>query len=109
MKSKFDIEFRVNKSPKAEDRYLSPGLIRLHILHHAVHEPPIFGLGMLDDVFAQVLSIVYAGGYAVNILEDVVFTETSPDVLINMSRYIFSVLTTIRSEDLVRCVSLRFP
>jgi PadR family transcriptional regulator PadR len=50
MKSRFDIEFRVSQTPKAEDRYLYSGLIRLHILHHAVHEPPIFGLGMLDEL-----------------------------------------------------------
>lgn len=35
------------KSP--DDRYLYNGLIRLHILHHAVHEP-IFGLGMVEEL-----------------------------------------------------------
>src|SRR5215469_8761838 len=32
-----------------EDRDLYNGLIRLHILHHAVAEP-IFGLGMLEEL-----------------------------------------------------------
>src|SRR6266436_1443285 len=50
LKSKFDIGFRVASSAKADDRYLYSGLIRLHILHHAVHEPPIFGLGMLEEL-----------------------------------------------------------
>ena len=50
MGSKFDIGFRVANPAKAEDRYLYSGLIRLHILHHAVHEPPIFGLGMLEEL-----------------------------------------------------------
>jgi PadR family transcriptional regulator PadR len=31
------------------DRDLYSGLIRLHILHHAVHEP-IFGLGMIAEL-----------------------------------------------------------
>lgn len=31
------------------DRDLYSGLIRLHVLHHAVHEP-IFGLGMIDEL-----------------------------------------------------------
>lgn len=26
------------------------GLIRLHVLHHAVHEPPVFGLGMMEEL-----------------------------------------------------------
>ncbi len=31
------------------DRYIYPGLIRLHILHHAAEEP-IFGLGMMEEL-----------------------------------------------------------
>lgn len=31
------------------DRVLYSGLIRLHILHHACHEP-IFGLGMIEEL-----------------------------------------------------------
>ncbi|MGA2267774.1 MAG: PadR family transcriptional regulator [Bryobacteraceae bacterium] len=33
----------------ADDRDLYSGLIRLHVLHHAVHEP-IFGLGMVEEL-----------------------------------------------------------
>jgi PadR family transcriptional regulator PadR len=33
----------------AADRELYSGLIRLHVLHHAVEEP-IFGLGMLEEL-----------------------------------------------------------
>jgi DNA-binding PadR family transcriptional regulator len=29
---------------------LYSGLIRLHVLHHAVHEPPVFGLGMIEEL-----------------------------------------------------------
>jgi len=32
------------------DRDLYSGLIRLHVLHHAVEEPPIFGLGMIEEL-----------------------------------------------------------
>jgi len=32
-----------------DDRDLYSGLLRLHVLHHAVHEP-IFGLGMIDEL-----------------------------------------------------------
>src|ERR1700744_4723823 len=32
-----------------EDRDLYSGLIRLHILHHAVEEP-VFGLGMVEEL-----------------------------------------------------------
>jgi len=40
----------VPSETKAEnDRDLYSGLIRLHILHHAV-EKPIFGLGMLEEL-----------------------------------------------------------
>lgn len=34
---------------RADDRDLYSGLIRLHVLHHAVHEP-IFGLGMVEEL-----------------------------------------------------------
>lgn len=36
-------------SPSEDDRDLYSGLIRLHVLHHAVEEP-IFGLGMLEEL-----------------------------------------------------------
>ena len=41
----------MSSGPNAEnsDRDLYSGLIRLHILHHAV-KAPIFGLGMLDEL-----------------------------------------------------------
>jgi DNA-binding PadR family transcriptional regulator len=32
-----------------DDRDLYSGLIRLHVLHHAAHEP-IFGLGMMEEL-----------------------------------------------------------
>ncbi|HXP76356.1 MAG TPA: PadR family transcriptional regulator [Stellaceae bacterium] len=32
-----------------EDRYLYAGLIRLHVLHHAVQEP-IYGLAMIEEL-----------------------------------------------------------
>jgi PadR family transcriptional regulator, regulatory protein PadR len=32
-----------------DDRDLYAGLIRLHILHHAAHEP-IFGLGIIEEL-----------------------------------------------------------
>jgi DNA-binding PadR family transcriptional regulator len=38
-----------SKSDSPLDRDLYSGLIRLHILHHAVEEP-IFGLGMLEEL-----------------------------------------------------------
>ena len=34
---------------KSDDRDLYSGLIRLHVLHHAAHEP-IFGLGMVEEL-----------------------------------------------------------
>lgn len=34
---------------KAADQYLLAGLVRLHILHHAVEEP-IFGLGIIAEL-----------------------------------------------------------
>ena len=37
------------KSEIEADRDLYSGLIRLHVLHHASHEP-IFGLGMMDEL-----------------------------------------------------------
>jgi len=39
----------VSDSPIA-DRDLYSGLIRLHVLHHAVEEGPIFGLGMIEEL-----------------------------------------------------------
>jgi PadR family transcriptional regulator len=35
--------------PEINDRDLYSGLLRLHVLYHAVHEP-IFGLGMIDEL-----------------------------------------------------------
>jgi DNA-binding PadR family transcriptional regulator len=37
------------KIDKLDDRELYSGLIRLHVLHHAVKEP-IFGLGMVEEL-----------------------------------------------------------
>ena len=37
------------KADKLDDRDLYSGLIRLHVLHHAVKEP-IFGLGMVEEL-----------------------------------------------------------
>ena len=37
------------KFDKAADRDLYSGLIRLHVLHHAV-EGPVFGLGMIEEL-----------------------------------------------------------
>ena len=36
-------------NPDNADRELYSGLIRLHVLHHAVEEP-IFGLGMIEEL-----------------------------------------------------------
>ncbi len=33
-----------------DDPYLYSGLVRLHVLHHAVHEPPVFGLGIIEEL-----------------------------------------------------------
>ena len=33
----------------SEEQFLYSGLIRLHILHHAAHEP-IFGLGIIEEL-----------------------------------------------------------
>jgi DNA-binding PadR family transcriptional regulator len=33
-----------------DDRDLYSGMIRLHILHHAVVEGPVFGLGMAEEL-----------------------------------------------------------
>jgi DNA-binding PadR family transcriptional regulator len=32
-----------------DDRFLYAGLIRLHVLHHAVHEP-VYGLAMIEEL-----------------------------------------------------------
>lgn len=37
------------KSDLVDDQDLYSGLIRLHVLHHAVEEP-IFGLGMIEEL-----------------------------------------------------------
>jgi PadR family transcriptional regulator PadR len=37
------------RSPSIDDRDLYSGLIRLHILHHAVEEP-IFGLAIIEEL-----------------------------------------------------------
>src|SRR5579863_6434756 len=37
------------RSDLMDDKDLYSGLIRLHILHHAAHEP-IFGLGIIDEL-----------------------------------------------------------
>ncbi len=39
----------VRERTAADDRDLYSGLIRLHVLHHAV-EGPIFGLGMIEEL-----------------------------------------------------------
>src|SRR5215469_11767116 len=39
----------MSKTKFEDDRDLYSGLIRLHILHHAAHEP-IFGLGMAEEL-----------------------------------------------------------
>ncbi len=40
---------KANNVKFAEDKDLYSGLIRLHVLHHAVEEP-IFGLGMMEEL-----------------------------------------------------------
>ena len=35
---------------RLDDRDLYSGMIRLHILHHAVHEGSVFGLGMAEEL-----------------------------------------------------------
>src|SRR5437016_5136277 len=40
---------KIEKPDVAADRELYSGLIRLHVLHHAVEEP-IFGLGMIEEL-----------------------------------------------------------
>ena len=42
-------ETKVDSDYKVVDRDLYSGLIRLHVLHHAV-EGPIFGLGMIEEL-----------------------------------------------------------
>lgn len=39
----------MKRTISSEDQGLYSGLIRLHILHHACHEP-IFGLGMIEEL-----------------------------------------------------------
>ena len=44
--------YRMSKSKpdyESDDRALYSGLIRLHVLHHAVEEP-VFGLGMIEEL-----------------------------------------------------------
>src|SRR5262245_59532872 len=40
---------QLSKTNSDDDRDLYSGLIRLHVLHHAVKEP-IFGLGMIEEL-----------------------------------------------------------
>jgi len=40
---------RITPAADIDDRDLYSGMIRLHVLHHAVKEP-IFGLGMLEEL-----------------------------------------------------------
>ncbi len=40
---------KIESNPLGTDRDLYSGLIRLHVLHHAVEEP-IFGLGMIEEL-----------------------------------------------------------
>src|SRR5579859_4862881 len=40
----------MSKTKSDIDRDLYSGLIRLHVLHHAVHDPPVFGLGMIEEL-----------------------------------------------------------
>jgi len=40
---------KTEPQPLGTDRDLYSGLIRLHVLHHAVEEP-IFGLGMIEEL-----------------------------------------------------------
>jgi DNA-binding PadR family transcriptional regulator len=39
-----------NPDSHPDDRDLYSGMIRLHILHHAVVEGPVFGLGMAEEL-----------------------------------------------------------
>jgi PadR family transcriptional regulator PadR len=39
----------MSKTKFEDDRDLYSGLIRLHVLHHAVEEP-VFGLGMIEEL-----------------------------------------------------------
>jgi len=41
---------KLEEESAAADRDLYSGLIRLHVLHHAVEEGPIFGLGMIEEL-----------------------------------------------------------
>lgn len=40
----------MSKTNSDIDHDLYSGLIRLHVLHHAVHDPPVFGLGMIEEL-----------------------------------------------------------
>src|SRR5579883_307970 len=40
----------MSKTKSDIDHDLYSGLIRLHVLHHAVHDPPVFGLGMIEEL-----------------------------------------------------------
>ncbi len=42
-------KMKIESNPLGTDRDLYSGLIRLHVLHHAVEEP-IFGLGMIEEL-----------------------------------------------------------
>ncbi len=51
---RFELRNRMSKTKNdsktlADDKDLYSGLIRLHVLHHAVEEP-IFGLGMIEEL-----------------------------------------------------------
>jgi hypothetical protein len=46
----------------AADRDLYSGLIRLHVLHHAV-ESPVFGLGMIEELARPLLRGLEQKGY----------------------------------------------
>jgi DNA-binding PadR family transcriptional regulator len=36
--------------PVIDDPFLYSGLIRLHVLHHAVVDPPVFGFGIIEEL-----------------------------------------------------------
>jgi hypothetical protein len=42
-------KLKLDQNASAADRDLYSGLIRLHVLHHAVKEP-VFGLGMMEEL-----------------------------------------------------------
>jgi len=43
------VRYRSTITKEDQDPYLYSGLIRLHILHHAAHEP-LFGLGIIEEL-----------------------------------------------------------